>query len=96
MATPMIVTYRISSNGGGGGGGVSFFPHQQTEHLKIFGHFCSRATQVTRSNDIHVTDVVAIEPTAANHICVWIWSCLFCFQEGWTIDANYKYSELQI
>ena len=28
MATLMIVTYRISSNGGGG-----FLPHQQTEHL---------------------------------------------------------------
>ena len=33
MATLMIVTYRISSNGGGGGGPVSFLPHQQTEHL---------------------------------------------------------------
>ena len=70
MAIPMIVTYRVCFLlllvvlfvffwGGGGGGAVSFLPHQQTEHLKIFGKFCSRATQVTRSDCIHVTDVVA-------------------------------------
>ena len=35
-------------------------------------------------------------PTAAKYNCVWIWSCLFCFQSFPSIDANYKYSELQI
>ena len=40
--------------GGGGGGGS-----RQTEHVKIFSQLCSRSTQVTRSNGIHVTDVLA-------------------------------------
>ena len=55
--------------GGGGGGAVSFLPHQQTEHL-IFGQFCSRATQVTSSDGIHVTDVVARNNCCKLYLCM--------------------------
>ena len=70
MATPMIVTYRISSNGGEGGGGdpVSLLPHQQTEHQKIIGQFC---TQVTMSNGIHLCmdmELIVLVPRRSDHL----------------------------
>ena len=56
--------------GGGGGGPVSLLPHQQTECQKIFGQFCSRATQVTRSNGIQETDVVATTNCCKLYLCM--------------------------